>query len=559
MNVGLAAALAFQLPGELIEPLVRIGPIGVSNVEATGYLLAAAWLAAVLVGAVPRPSLPGWAVIALGVLAVGVLLSSAFAMFDQSASIKAGLRVGGAVVIGGAIASICLSAPHGWRWVAAGGLAGAAISAALGIVEFAFGWDELGWLYGRFREAPISLGGFATRATGTLLHPNMAAWFWGTTGIAALSGATITRGTPRAMLLAAGAILLLATALALSRGGLIGVGAASIVAWVLLARSGRVTWGRGLLTVVIPLPAIAVAASLVSPVVATRLISETDIEWYRFEIEAPSQLESDRGDEEVAISVANLGPVSWPATGDGRIHLSYHLVRPDGRSVDYQGLVTRLPQAIGPGETITVTASVEVTPAVEEAVVQWDLQQSGGTWFSLRLPQELPETRVTVADPNGRPGAGSIDRPPSDAERERLQSQALGRGELWAIAVELIRERPMVGIGIDNYRHGYGSLRGLAVWDETLTSHNIYLEMLVSVGIFAAAWLALAIGSVIRLLPGAFRNPGGAEFVALVALVAVGVHGALDAFLLFSTALYFTAAAVAVGITVDGVEPRRPA
>jgi O-Antigen ligase len=550
--VVVAAGLALQLPAELITPLVQVGPIGVSNVEATGYLLLLAWLASVMLGALPRPHLPIWAIVMLALLVVGAAVGTAFALFDQAAAAKAALRFGGALLIGLAAASVCLSAPSRWRVVGIAALVGATVSGALGILEFVVGWESLGSFFSVFREAPLSLGGFATRATGTLLHPNMAAWYWGSCGIGALAAAALTTGRPRWLLLAAGVVLMVATELTLSRGGLIGILVASVLAALVAWRFGGVRLRVAIPTIVLPLPAVVFVASVASPLIATRLVSETDIEWYRFGVLAPSTVESDDGAERIPIEVTNRGPIVWPSRGDGEVALSYHVRTPDGDYQDYEGELTPLPEDIEPGETIPIEAEVLVTGNLENAVVEWDLVQLGGSWFSLRLPADLPETRLTIAEPVPESPDEEVEPPPSQSDLDLYESQAFGRGQLWSIATEMLAERPLVGIGFDNFRHGYGAWRGLSEWDETLTSHNVYLEMALNLGSFVIALAALVVGAVIALARRTMADPRRLEFFALIMLVSLGVHGMLDAFLLFSTAMYTMAFAVMSGLISPG-------
>ena len=547
-NVALAAALALQLPAELIRPLVKVGPIGVSNIEATGYLLVAAWVPAVIVGVLPRVRLPIWVIASLAVIVVGAILSSAYALFDQGAAVKAALRIAGALVVGTAAASIILSSPARWRIIASAGLAGAAASALLGIAEFAVGWDGLRWLFGQFREAPISLGGFATRATGTLLHPNVAAWYWGSVGVAALAGAVLLRGRRRLALLIIGAVLMLATVLTLSRGGLIGVSLGSLVAAFLLWQFGSLRASTAIAAVVLPLSVIAIGASLASPLVSTRLISETDIEWYEFRIDAPSRIASEDGTDRVQITVTNLGPIGWPDEGNGEVVVSYHLKGLDGRNLDYVGAITPLPRDVGPGESVEVNAAIEVESTAAEAVIEWDLLQIGGSWFSQRLPANLSTSRIHIANPRQQTDRGSVDLPPSRDDVELRVSQAFGRRLLWPIAFEMIAARPLIGIGLDNYRHGYGEWRGLSRWDDTVNTNNLYLELFVGMGVFAVVMFGLALAAAARLAHRARAVLAGPALPWLVALVAFGAHGMLDAFLLYSTALYFVGTVIAGGL-----------
>jgi hypothetical protein len=543
----LAAALAFQLPAELTTPLLRIGPISISNIEATGYLLLLAWLAAIASRALPRPRLPTWAVVAIGVFLVGGAISAAVALYDPGAAAKAMVRLAVALAIGMAAASVVLSGEGRWRWVAVAGLVGAVVSAVAGLIEYVTGWQALGGVFQLFRDAPISIGGFGTRATGTLLHPNLAGWYWGIAAVAAISAALLRQGVARIVLLLAGALLLLAVVLTLSRGALIGIFVATLVASVLIARARGRWLSPASLALVLPLPVIALAGAVASPLIATRLTSETDIEWYRFSVSAPATVASETGELTIPIEVTNRSPIAWPPSGPGSVVVSYHVLRPGGTYSDYEGRSTRLVDVLDPGETVAVDARVAISGGLSEALVEWDLRQVGATWFSLRLPAALSETHVEIAEPGAEP-AEAGEPPPDESELELLRSQSLGRSRLWTIAMEMIVTRPIIGIGFDNFRHGYGEWRGMGAWDTTVNTNNLYLEMLVGVGVIALALASVVVAAGIRLLRAAPFTRPGPQALWLVTLVALLVHGVLDSFVVFSTALYLTAFAVMGGL-----------
>jgi O-antigen ligase len=125
------------------------------------------------------------------------------------------------------------------------------------------------------------------------------------------------------------------------------------------------------------------------------------------------------------------------------------------------------------------------------------------------------------------------------------------RGTLWRLSVERFLERPWTGIGIDNFRRTYGRQREKPAWNEVLTSHNWYLETLVSVGLLGAVpffgWLGmLAWDLLARLLAGS-ATPAQAAVAA--GLLSFALHGLIDYFLLFhATALLFW---MLVGLWVD--------
>jgi putative inorganic carbon (HCO3(-)) transporter len=110
---------------------------------------------------------------------------------------------------------------------------------------------------------------------------------------------------------------------------------------------------------------------------------------------------------------------------------------------------------------------------------------------------------------------------------------------LWGAALRLIQTRPLLGYGPDNFRHLYGAQLGLETWDERIQANNVYLEILVDLGVLglaAFAWL------VWRPLVGTIRaihRPGDGSPSLLIPGVALGVlaflvHGLLDSFLAFT-------------------------
>jgi O-antigen ligase len=113
---------------------------------------------------------------------------------------------------------------------------------------------------------------------------------------------------------------------------------------------------------------------------------------------------------------------------------------------------------------------------------------------------------------------------------------------LWRLSVQLIGERPFLGIGLDNFRLAYGRLLNADSWNETIHTNNWYLEFLVGGGLLAAlpffAWLAgegLLAWRVMR------QPPVDPWLLAIFAgMLAFLIHGLLDFFLLFnSTGLLF--------------------
>ena len=124
------------------------------------------------------------------------------------------------------------------------------------------------------------------------------------------------------------------------------------------------------------------------------------------------------------------------------------------------------------------------------------------------------------------------------------------RSVLWSTALTIARERPLLGIGPDNFRHAYGRYLGLAAWDERVHANNSYLEVLTgmgAIGVAALAWLmSAATRSGWRLL----QTASGARLpivdAAAAACIAIATHALVDSFLTFTPT--YTVFAVAAGL-----------
>ncbi|MBP8949957.1 MAG: O-antigen ligase family protein, partial [Candidatus Promineofilum sp.] len=171
----------------------------------------------------------------------------------------------------------------------------------------------------------------------------------------------------------------------------------------------------------------------------------------------------------------------------------------------------------------------------------WDMLHEGVNWFDARGDAQT-SSRVVVV---GSPAAAEVVEPA--VAPLTFDAPLPSRRVLWAIALQLIAEHPLLGIGLDNYRLTYSRyltddpLPGTAL-DQTIHSNNWYLETLVSVGMLGtvpfALWLLALLWSIIRLL----RRPNidALQVASAAGLLAFIIHGLLDYFLLFNaTALLF--------------------
>jgi hypothetical protein len=89
-----------------------------------------------------------------------------------------------------------------------------------------------------------------------------------------------------------------------------------------------------------------------------------------------------RGGRTLDVTVKNLGVVTWPAAGPTPVRLSYHLIRPDGSIIVWDGERAPLPADVAPGGSATVTIPVSVPPISGGYLLWLDLVQEHVLWFS---------------------------------------------------------------------------------------------------------------------------------------------------------------------------------
>ncbi len=137
------------------------------------------------------------------------------------------------------------------------------------------------------------------------------------------------------------------------------------------------------------------------PVVITRMhsfvLDETEMPaWAR----AGSQVRT-------RVSLRNDGLTAWES--DGTFGVAAHWRRPHGGDVIWEGRRTRMPHRIGTGETVMVSAAVDVPEGAGSWLLEWDVVHEGVCWFSERI-EERPRSEVVVVLPScaeGWPAVGA--------------------------------------------------------------------------------------------------------------------------------------------------------
>ena len=448
-------------------------------------------------------------------LAAVHLASAALAPSHRGLALRFALRFLAALVFALAVAV----APRRARRWALGALAAASVlGAALALAEGTGVRAVDAWLQ-LFREREFMLGD-ARRATAGAAGPNQAA---------ALLAAGLVAGVAvleRRLLLLVPFGALLATGLALtySRGGQ----AAALAGLLALAVARR---GRRRPPLVAMLVVAAVfGAFLLGPRYRERVQAEITARAYGVDyrpLDASVRL-APRERRALAIDVANSGARAWSLAD--RPNLSAYLY--EWPSLRPAGVWDRpLGRAVPPGATERVEVGVAAPARPGTYVLAWDLFTLPTAYFSTSIvPPALVPVGVDVDPP------ADVHVPPGAWRRGRL--------ELWRIAIAMWRDRPLLGVGPDNFRRLHPQYGGwLAPAFQPTTAHNLFLEAAADTGTLG---LLCLVGTLAFAARGAWRRRAGeaAAWAALGLLAALAVQGQVEALLEYTGCYLLLAFAV---------------
>ena len=545
------ALLALLLPFELETPWLTLGPVVLTNVElllwaVLGLTALTAWQSA-RQGAAGAgwPKLPRAWLLLLGLSVLGLLVSSALAPAYRGNALKATLRTLSGLALMGSVV-VLVRSRRDLRWVVGGLLGGGLAAAALGLAEIVRN-AEYGLLRA-FRPGPTAVGPFL-RLTGPFDYANQTAMFFEATLplLVVLGWALWRRGKTAPALLAGVAFILVAEAaiLTLSRTSFATLIAANlIVALILWLRQRAFLPSAALFAGAAAAIAILIGVNgLFNPVFRLRFSSESDTAWYMARLDVPDELNLAAGEaRQVQVTVANDGVFTWRSIGSRPVRLAARWTQPEN-ALQLQSY-PRWPLAgpLASGESQTLTIELQAPREAGQYLLVWDLVQENVTWFSAKTGIE-GTTAVTVtgvappvADESWELGLGTFEA------AWEIDPPIPGRRTLWQAAYQLWRGRPLMGIGLDNYRLRYGEVLGYQSWNRTIHTNNWYIETMVSLGLLGAvpffAWLGLLVWGIVR----GVGRAGAQLWPAAVAagLLAYLVHGLLDYFLLFNaTGLLF--------------------
>jgi hypothetical protein len=428
------------------------------------------------------------------------------------------------------------AAPSGHR-AALGAMAGVAGLVAVTALAEAGGMRALDPVLNLFREMPFNVAG-SRRATAFTEYPNLAAAFL-LYGFQAAVGLVSTRASFTWWLLPFAALLGAGLLFTYSRGALVATALGLLALAAVLARRPPRRLALPALSAVGVLGACAGAFAMSGEIFRLRLGSEGTRRWYLAEYEPgeptlrlePGQL------VRTPVRVTNAGRKTWAV--DEMFHLSYHWWSQDQQLVE-DGDRTVLPHDLKPGESVLLQANVRAPRREGQFLLVWDMVHEHATWFSGQGVTPRVVTAVVSRQP-----AGAGPAPPVSSVAADVGWQP-GRGELWRLALALWRERPLLGVGPDNFRWLYGPRAGRSVWDTRVFANNLYLEAAADTGTLGLlAICGTLITSAYASAQAAWRGPAGSAVAAatFALVVAIAAHGLVD-YLLATTAHYLVLAIV---------------
>jgi hypothetical protein len=528
--------------------LFQLGPLQLTTVEIVLYATLAVWC----LGAAARPSASlraavgavrgdPWVQVALAWIAV-MFASAWSAPSYQGAAFKFALRSLSGVLVFLAARTMARRRST-WHRVLWALVAGAIVSATTAWIDSWVPASDMLWR--AFREGSFSTFGLR-RASGVFAYPTIGAMYWESAVplvVAAplLGPVANVRAGRRAVGFAAGATAILVGAILASatRSGLAGVLAGVVALLVFGGPAGP--WLRRSAA----WAGVVLAISWILALDTTQLLGQRlrwwhDDRWLRaqYEVEPPTRALQTREVFVTHLRIRNTGTLAWKRDSDQPTRLAYHWQPVVGKASldDFEGWRTELPADIDPGTTFDIWGKARAPAKPGSYVLHWDLVREGVSWFSASGNQTA-DVRVDV-----RPGTQSSTASASPARAFEPDAPTPSRPALWRAARILWRQRPLLGVGPDNFRRRYEAVlspapNGQTYRDTRIHANNWYFETLADLGlagIAALLWMGVVLLRAVR------RHLAAGDVGCIGVTIAAAlffVHGALDYFLEF-TPLY---------------------
>jgi O-antigen ligase len=494
-----------------------------------------------LAGLARRPPLP---LLALGLYGAAHLASASSCSDHRDLAFKFALRMAAMAAFALVVAA---QPPDVIRAGLLGLVTASALVALLAVAE-GLGARFLDPFLAAFREAPFNVAGVRRASAGTE-YPNLAAAFL-MYGIVASAGLLSVR--PRAWLRASAlaAFFSLGLLFTYSRGALV-----ATALGLLVIAAGRRSGAAAPIAALAALGLVTAGFMASGEAFRLRLGSEGIAGWYRARYEpAEPALALAPGERRVTmVTVTNTGSKAWVVSED--FHLACHWYDAERRVHRWDGGRTVLPRDLGPGESLTLRAELQAPASEGRFLLAWDMVHEHTTWFS---EEGVPPAAVTV-----RVSRDAAALPPGRLSPPRVDEGPWrpSRFELWGLAVDLWRERPILGVGPDNFRRLYGPRAGRLSWDSRVYANNTLLEAAATTGLLGAAALAVSLAAILvgawrRLREAATGSAAQGVAAALLGLAAgLAAQGLVDYILAF-TGHYLLLGFVVGATSAAGYEAR---
>jgi O-antigen ligase/polysaccharide polymerase Wzy-like membrane protein len=530
----LVIATLALLPWEYRLPQLVVGQFTLTTLEAVWLAAIAAWFAT-LVTARRRPDVP--AVVLAGLLALAVLNVASALLADgynrDALVFVARSAVGWILFV--AVADF-VSSGQPLRPALRAIVLSASISAGLGILLLAAPGlsDVLGT--DRFYAAG------APRLIGSFDYPNTAAMAYEASALLGVSLIVLERSRVMRYLEAAAiALIVAAMTLTLSRAAVVGICVALVVVAALALVSRRPRVSRAVFAGAVGIAVVALVVEItVAPV--ARLFTDGERGLYGATYSAPATAAMVDGAARVSVEVTNTGSITWNDTEGGVYQLGFHFLAPGTSTVIGDGNTKASLGTLAPGTAQTVDMTIQTPDPAREYVIAWDVVRRDVGWFSDNgVPVGTTRVGATLSQaPLTHGGNGTLALTSGDLTPTR--------SDLWAVAVVMIGERPLLGVGPGTYRLRETLYRQLPPGSSSTHSNSMYLELASTTGLLGLAVFLFVVGAALRplLLLLARRNAArdDAEQISTrtwLVLAAVGgaviaflVHGVLDYFLAFN-------------------------
>src|SRR5690606_15957731 len=169
--------------------------------------------------------------------------------------------------------------------------------------------------------------------------------------------------------------------------------------------------------------------------------------------EAPAEIVLQAGEERlVTVTVTNEGAFTWQSEGSPEIKLAARWVQPEsGRELSARPRWP-LERPVKPGDSLTMQIPLRAPDAAGRYVLLWDVVQEHVVWFSAKTGRQATSAVTVTGSVTDSPAGGSRAAMGTFEESWEFAAPIPGRLTLWRLAAQLWEARPLLGVGLDNFR-----------------------------------------------------------------------------------------------------------